>query len=43
MGDKSIQEAIGKGNVDVTMEIVDNFVKGTFTNVLHVLLKITFL
>jgi hypothetical protein len=39
---KSIHEAIGKGNMDVTMKIGENFVKGTFTNVLHVL-KITFL
>jgi hypothetical protein len=34
-------EAIGKGNMDVTVEIGENFVKGTFTNVLHIL-KIPF-
>jgi hypothetical protein len=37
VGNKSIQEAIGKGTMDVTMEIGENFVKGTFTNVLHIL------
>jgi hypothetical protein len=36
MGDNSIEEAIGKGNMDVTMEIWENIVKGTFINVLHV-------
>jgi hypothetical protein len=38
---KSIQEAIGKGNMDVIMEIGENSVRGTFTNVLHIL-KIPF-
>ncbi len=36
-GDNSIQEAIQKGNMDVTMEIRENIVRGTFINVLHVL------
>jgi hypothetical protein len=41
VGNKSIQEAIGKGSMDVTMEIGENFVKRTFINVLHIL-KIPF-
>jgi hypothetical protein len=35
MGENSIQEAIGKGNMDVTMEIRENVVRKTFTDVLH--------
>jgi hypothetical protein len=36
MGENSIQEAIGKGNMDVTMEIGENVVRKTFIDVLHV-------
>jgi hypothetical protein len=36
MGDNSIQEAIGKGNMDVTMERGENIIRGAFTNVLHI-------
>jgi hypothetical protein len=36
MGNNSIQEAIGKGNMDIIMEIGKSVVKGTFIDVLHV-------
>ncbi len=44
MGENSIQEAIGKGNMDVTMEIGENVVRKTFTDALHVpkIIKILF-
>ncbi len=37
MGNNLIQEPIQKGNMDITMEIGENIVRGTFINVLHVL------
>ncbi len=36
MGNNSIQEAIGKGNLDVTMEIGESIVERTFIDVLHI-------
>jgi hypothetical protein len=36
MGDNSIKEVIGKGNMDITTEIGENTVRGTFIDVLHV-------
>jgi hypothetical protein len=36
MGDDLIQEAIGKGNIDVSMTIGENTLPKVFNNVLHV-------
>ncbi len=37
MGDDSVQKAIGKRNINVSMTIWENTLPKVFTNVLHVL------
>jgi hypothetical protein len=37
MSDNLVQEAIGKGNIDVSMKVRENILLGVFIDVLHVL------